>query len=277
MWAKNGMVALPLLMSINDLCLPLSYRVMLAFVAFCCFSSAGYIVNDLVDLPNDRAHPVKRHRPLASGEISVREAMLLMVALLAAGIWFGGSLSLAVCLVLSAYFALSLIYSGFAKSFVALDVVFLVVLHMLRIVIGFLAIDVAISKGEQIVWLVISTLFLASLALSKRCHEWRQVVSAGFEHLPGRGYRKEHMPWLQAAGLALAALAVTTGFVTAAKGLLDVIWALALAAIVVYSWWSSLFSRADQEFVQVFLSGFTGGLFTRRTVSEGPIESRGAQ
>jgi 4-hydroxybenzoate polyprenyltransferase len=150
-----------------------------AFVAYCAASSAAYLVNDLRDVEADRAHPGKRDRPIARGELHVRAAAVLAGALLAVAIalatWLGPA-SLA-CLV--GFVALQVAYSLGLKHVVLVDVLAIAALFVIRAAAGAVAVDVRISP-----WLLVCTGLLALfLALGKRRAELSLVAAEG---APGR-------------------------------------------------------------------------------------------
>lgn len=142
-------------------------RASLAFLIFCAASSAVYLVNDLRDREQDRLHPVKALRPIASGALSPGVATIA-AALLGAGA-LAGALALGppFGLALAAYLALNLLYSVALKHIVILDVMSIAAGFVLRVLGGAAAIGVAVSS-----WLVLCGTFLALfLAFSKRRHE----------------------------------------------------------------------------------------------------------
>lgn len=163
-WLKNGFVLAPIVFSglIGD---PDAWlRNLLAVAAFCAASSATYLVNDVIDREADRAHPVKRWRPIAAGEVSVAAAMAAAVALVAVAVavalWLGGWFPV----ILIAYVALVLLYSALLKRAVFLDVLVVAAGFVLRVVGGAVAINVPVSR-----WiLVVAYLLALYLALGKR-------------------------------------------------------------------------------------------------------------
>ena len=160
-----------------------------AFVAYCAASSASYLANDVRDAPHDREHPVKRLRPIASGELPARLAIGLAVflACLAFGlVAYLGPWSVAF---MAAFLALQAAYSAGLKHVVLIDVLVIAALFVLRASAGAEAVDVHISP-----WLLICTGLLALfLALAKRRAE---LVLVGAEATPGR-------PVLEGYSLAL--------------------------------------------------------------------------
>jgi 4-hydroxybenzoate polyprenyltransferase len=163
-WLKNGFVLAPIVFSglIGD---PGAWlRSLLAVAAFCAASSATYLVNDVIDREADRAHPVKRGRPIAAGEVSVAAAMMTAVVLVAVAmaiaLWLGGWFPT----ILIAYVALVILYSVLLKRAVFLDVLVVAAGFVLRVVGGAVAINVPVSR-----WILVVTYLLALyLALGKR-------------------------------------------------------------------------------------------------------------
>jgi 4-hydroxybenzoate polyprenyltransferase len=166
-WVKNLFVLAPLVFAhrLEDPG-PLA-RSALAFLIFCAASSAVYLVNDLRDREQDRLHPVKARRPIASGALSPGIAALA-AAILGAGSLAGAlGLGPAFGVALGAYLGLNLLYSVALKHIVILDVMSIAAGFVLRVLGGAAAIGVAVSS-----WLVLCGTFLALfLAFSKRRHE----------------------------------------------------------------------------------------------------------
>ena len=149
-WVKNGLVFLPLLFAIDiawsveslDEVPRLLGSLAVLFLAFCSLSSGVYVFNDLTDRHADREHPRKRHRPIASGRVSIPVAVLLTVILTAAGlaaVWYVGTAALMVC---GIYLAINALYCLGAKHVVLLDVFAVGSGYVIRAVSGALAIDV---------------------------------------------------------------------------------------------------------------------------------------
>src|SRR5687768_15124427 len=155
-WTKNLVVLLPLLFGQRLTDLPSVVNAVSAFVIFCALSGVIYLLNDIVDRDADRRHPVKKRRPIASGEVPVPAALALAAALgtvaLAAAFWlrplFGG-LALG-------YVALLALYSGPLKQLVIIDVLTIAIGFVLRAAAGAVAIAVAVGP-----WLYVLTILLA--------------------------------------------------------------------------------------------------------------------
>ena len=137
---------------------------LLAFAAFCMASSSIYVVNDLVDVERDRAHPEKRTRPIASGEVPPRAALFVAAALTAAALAVGFAIGRGFGAALIVYLGTSHFYTFAGKHVVVLDVMLVAAGFVLRAIAGALAIHVPYSD-----WFVLCTLFLAMfIGFSKR-------------------------------------------------------------------------------------------------------------
>jgi len=166
-WSRNGFVLAALVFA-RQLAVPRQVGLALTAAAdFCLLSSAVYLVNDVFDLNEDRNNPVKRYRPIASGRLPARTAMMaaLLLTLLAFAVAWRLGPAFFLCSAL--YLGLNLAYSGFLKQVMLLDVFVIAAGFVLRVVAGGVVIHVAISS-----WLIVCTTLLALfLALSKRRHE----------------------------------------------------------------------------------------------------------
>ena len=195
-WAKNFLVLLPagaahLAPSAN-----LVARLLLAFLAFSMLASAVYLLNDLADLPHDRAHPTKRRRPLAAGELSPRGALVGAIVLVAASIATAIPLPHAFHLMMLLYFATTVSYSLLLKRLAVADVLALATLYAMRLLAGAAAAEVPLSQ-----WFLAFSIFLfLSLALVKRVVELQDKGSGDDSVMPGRGYVGSDVPLLAALG-----------------------------------------------------------------------------
>jgi 4-hydroxybenzoate polyprenyltransferase len=150
-----------------------------AFVAYCAASSAAYVLNDLRDVEHDRAHPIKRGRPIARRELTTEFALVLAAALALCAVGIAAALGYASLVFLVAFLALQVAYSLGLKRVVLVDVVVIAGLFVVRAAAGAAAVDVRISP-----WLLLCTALLALfLGLAKRRGE---LVLVGAEATPGR-------------------------------------------------------------------------------------------
>lgn len=173
-WIKNFFVFAPLLFSKHIFHLEYVIPSLAAFVIFSLSSSAVYILNDIMDAESDRAHPRKKYRPIASGEISQKSAyiflwvLILIIILLL--ILFHKPLFTVVIIL---YILTNFVYSFKIKSVVLLDVFFISFGFMLRVLGGAAAIGVMVSS-----WMILTTIFLSLfLAISKRRGELSQSLN----------------------------------------------------------------------------------------------------
>ena len=163
-WPKNGLVFIALAFTLNLQDVSLLVRSVATFVCFCALSSAGYLLNDVVDIEADRAHPTKRLRPIAAGQVPVNVALGLGVALIVVGLVGTFLISVPLGVLALAYMLLTAVYSTTLKHVVLLDIFAIAAGFVLRAAAGAVAIDVPISP-----WLYIATLLGALLiALGKR-------------------------------------------------------------------------------------------------------------
>ncbi len=166
-WVKNGFVFAALIFSRSITDWHRNARVAAGAFLFCLMSSAVYVFNDILDAPEDRMHPLKRMRPLASGRLGVGTAstVAIMLALFSlGGAWL---LDHTFFIIVVAYGVINLLYSWVLKRVVLLDVFVISAGFVLRVISGGVIIHVEISS-----WLVVcATLLALFLAISKRRHE----------------------------------------------------------------------------------------------------------
>jgi 4-hydroxybenzoate polyprenyltransferase/phosphoserine phosphatase len=228
-WLKNLLVFVPIFAAHLFFSPELVARTLIAFVAFCCCASGGYLINDLLDLQADRRHPQKRLRPFASGRLPLAYALLIAPALVLLGSLLAGMLSGLFLGILLLYFALSLAYSLELKRVALLDILVLASLYTLRIVGG----AAAIASWPS-VWLLGFSMFLfTSLAFVKRYAELVIMRDIEGNHATARGYELSDAELLASKGTAsgYAAVVVLALYITsgAAKALYSrhlLIWAV---------------------------------------------------
>lgn len=166
-WIKNSVVLAALFFAgVADN----SQSVLLALAAagvFCLLSSAIYTLNDIIDREQDKNHPLKKSRPLASGEISVAKATIFLSALTILGFLGARIIGHHLLMISALFFILNVLYSIWLKHIVILDVMAIALGFVFRAYAGAAAIEVPASK-----WMLINTLFLALfLGFGKRRHE----------------------------------------------------------------------------------------------------------
>jgi 4-hydroxybenzoate polyprenyltransferase len=178
-WVKNLFVFAGVIFS-HRLFTPDTGRALGAFVVFCALSGVVYLINDVADRERDRAHPKKRQRPLASGALTVRAAIVAAIVLALASLAASVTLGPAFFATALAYLALLGFYSTRLKHVVIVDVLAVSAGFVLRAVAGAVAIAVEISG-----WLLICTFLIALfLALGKRRHEYLTLDAQAARHRP---------------------------------------------------------------------------------------------
>ncbi|RMF92990.1 MAG: decaprenyl-phosphate phosphoribosyltransferase [Nitrospinota bacterium] len=187
-WVKNLVLFAGLLFSqrlfhLTDLLLSFS-----AFVLFCLLSSAVYICNDFFDVQADREHPSKRFRPLASGKLHPRFALIGLLLLLLVSLPSAFLLRTGFGLVALGYVLLNLLYSRWLKQMVIVDVMAIATGFVLRAMAGAVVIEVEIS-----LWLILCTFLLALfLACNKRRQELVHLRQEARNH---RQILEEYSPY----------------------------------------------------------------------------------
>lgn len=205
-WAKNLLLFVPLLASHRIMEAQLLWSGLLAFIAFGFCASSVYLLNDLLDLPDDRQHPTKRNRPLAAGTLPMLHALFLIPVLLlgafVVALWL---LPIQFSGVLAAYYILTLAYSLWLKRVVMLDVVTLAMLYTVRVVAGAAAMSLVATF-----WILAFCVFIfLSLAFVKRYTELCDARQKGkTEKSSGRGYYPADFELLASLGGASGYISV---------------------------------------------------------------------
>ena len=177
-WTKNAIVYAGVVFDIHLNQLQPMVQATLAFILFCAISSAVYLLNDLVDIEKDRQHPRKRLRPLPSGKLKVRYAIIALVVLVAVAIPAAFLLQVYFGLVLLGYFVMQIAYCFYLKNVVIIDVFTIAAGFVLRAVGGAVVIGVVVSP-----WLLVCTMLLALFqGLSKRRHELILLADGAADH-----------------------------------------------------------------------------------------------
>jgi len=166
-WVKNLLLFAGLIFSQNLFNSQMLFETIYAFFLFCLVSSSVYIINDLLDLKNDRMHPIKSKRPIASGKLKTHSALPFVIFLSGLSLFLSFRLSFYFFIVGLSYFLLNIFYSRYLKHVVILDVMCIAAGFVLRAVAGAVIINVIISP-----WLVVCTTLLALfLGFGKRRYE----------------------------------------------------------------------------------------------------------
>lgn len=205
-WMKNILVFVPLLAAHQITSMSLWLQGLLAFLLFGLCASSVYILNDLLDLTDDRHHKTKRNRPFASGRIKIKHGIMVFPLLLV-GSFATASLLLPwpFLVALVCYYVITIAYSFALKRLMALDVITLALLYTMRIIAGAAALSL-----ELTFWLLAFSMFIfLSLALVKRyaeLHDARLKGKSGKTR--GRGYYPTDLEMLSSLGAASGYLSV---------------------------------------------------------------------
>lgn len=185
-YAKNGLIFLPLLAGHLLMNSTIVCRAMIGFVCFCLIASSVYLINDILDLSSDKQHPIKSNRALASGQLSLGYAWLLIGIFSIVGFILSLSLPIQFSLVLLIYYVISIAYSLQLKQLVLVDVIVLSLLYTIRIIAGMTLLS---SNNSYSPWMLLfSMFFFLSLAFLKRVSELYYLKAMGFKELVGRNY-----------------------------------------------------------------------------------------
>jgi 4-hydroxybenzoate polyprenyltransferase len=188
-WTKNLLVLAGVVFG-GRLLEPAAVAIALAaFAIFCSLSGAVYLFNDVADREADQNHPLKRERPIASGQLSATSAVTAGVVLGMAGVATAFSIGTQFGIVAAAYLAAQVLYSCGLKHVVIVDVLMIAAGFVLRAIAGAVAVNVPIGH-----WLLVCTTLLALfLALSKRRHELTLLAEGATDH---RRILEEYSPYL---------------------------------------------------------------------------------
>lgn len=188
-WIKNLLIFLPFLLA-HRFSFPQFISLILGFFSLSFMASACYIINDVLDIPNDRLHTEKRNRPLAAAQLSTTQAMIWCVLLTGISIALAFILHIRLLPWVLLYGLVSMMYSLYLKKIRFIDILILTGFYMFRVFFGG-----ELSETELTGWFV-STMVMSvfALACSKR---YLELLFSDKETLPGRAYTKEDMPMLQ--------------------------------------------------------------------------------
>lgn len=203
-WTKNLVIFAAIIFSGKLFDPLLLTKTIIAFISMCFLSGAIYIFNDILDFKKDRHHPKKKHRPIASGKISLKTAFLGAAAFFVIAFSLGIIAGKGYLTAAGAYLFLQIAYSSFLKNVVILDIISIAAGFVIRAVAGAWAIGVPISP-----WLLICAALLALfLASAKRKHELLLLKETSGNHRPVLS--EYSIPLLDEISSTLSAATITT-------------------------------------------------------------------
>ena len=209
-WVKNTLVFAPIVAAQSrDLSSLLNNA--FAFIIFCLVASAVYILNDAFDLQNDRNHPIKKQRPLASGSVQISEGLALSAVLFILGLTLSLWIDMQLFWLMSLYVILNVLYSATFKKVRFVDVFFLALFFMSRILAGSITGNVDLT----FVFLAFSGCLFLTLGSIKRLGELILFSNAKMDRIPGRGYRSKDTAYLQliAAASSIVSIACLASYI----------------------------------------------------------------
>jgi len=204
-WLKNGLLFVPLILAHQANETALLVQSFIAFLSFSLCASSVYLLNDLMDLPADRQHKEKKHRPFAAGTLPLQIGFIAHFVLLLVSFALAIMLPAGFFQVLLGYWMLTVLYTLLLKRILLLDLIVLAQLYTIRLVAGAAAVSVVASP-----WLLgFSMALFFSLGMVKRVTE---LINADpdKEQLPGRAYRHDHRRMLTLIGTLCSLVAVIT-------------------------------------------------------------------
>lgn len=162
-WIKNLLIFAPLFFVGKGFTPAKIYPGLLLFAAFSALASSIYILNDLVDAENDRLHPSKKNRPIASGKIKRKEAVTLIIIFFIVATLFSLNFPLKVLAILITYFISNLAYSLWLKRLVIIDIFMVALMYLMRIYAGSKLWDIPLSH-----WIILCTFFAALFLITAK-------------------------------------------------------------------------------------------------------------
>ena len=163
-WLKNAFVFLPIIFSLELFEWNKLIKAVILALAFCLISSAIYVLNDLSDVENDRKHEIKKHRPIASGQITVPGAWILLICLAITGFGMALWVNLYSVLLILTYVFINILYSKWLKRKVIIDCFCIAAGFVLRVMVGGTIVSAGVSN-----WMFLTVIALSLfMAFGKR-------------------------------------------------------------------------------------------------------------
>jgi len=179
-WFKNGFIFIPLIFAKLLFDKLAVLKVIETFVLFCLLSSAIYLINDVIDKEKDKMHPYKSRRPIASGALSVKIAVICSLILVAVSLFFAFKIGYALGLIFLFYLLWNLLYSFYLKNLVIFDIFAVSGNYLLRVYAGAISINVLVSPYLFLIILLFSLL----VSSGKRKHELNLLNEGAMNHRP---------------------------------------------------------------------------------------------
>jgi decaprenyl-phosphate phosphoribosyltransferase len=201
-WIKNVLIFIPLAFTINKLNSEMFLYIILGFIAWSMMASVTYVFNDILDIENDRKHPHKRLRPLASGEVSIKKAWMIVALLLPSALLISFFINVSALGIILLYIVLNWAYSNYLKRTKFVDVFILSSFYILRIIFGAVIVDIELTP-----WFLITCIFIfLGISFYKRKMECSIMKEDGL--ISGRGYTTADKDYLYLLTIICGMIAV---------------------------------------------------------------------
>lgn len=185
-WIKNLVVFIAIIFSGKLFDGNLLLITLYAFFVFCALSSTSYLLNDIIDYPYDRKHPVKKNRPIASGEIKIPEATFLVFIMTLASLIVSLFFSIGFFFLALTFILLHFLYSLYLKKHAVVDIFTISLSFMIRTFAG------EVVTGYHIpIWLLLTIFFVSLFMATVKRHA--ELVSQGRETRESMIFYKEHL------------------------------------------------------------------------------------
>ncbi len=185
-WIKNFIVFTAIIFSGQLFEMNVFFPTLYAFFVFCLLSSSSYVLNDIIDYPYDRKHPVKKHRPIASGLISIPEATFIVFIMTLISLVLSLFLSVPFFFLCLVFILLHFFYSLYLKKFPVVDIFAISLSFMIRALAG------EVASGYHIpIWLLFTIFFISLFMASVKRHA--ELVVHGKETRESLYRYKEHL------------------------------------------------------------------------------------
>jgi len=198
-WIKNVLVFTAPLAAGQILDRDVVLGALLAFVAFCLISATVYLINDVRDVEEDRLHPRKRFRPIASGELSPNAALVLAAVTGVLGFALGFLVSWQLGVTLTVYLVLQVLYSGFLKHLPVVDLSIVASGFLLRAIAGGVATDIPLSQ-----WFLLVAAFGSFFMIAGK--RYSELKSVGAEAGTRRSLLRYSQSYLRFAWMLAAVM-----------------------------------------------------------------------
>jgi len=207
-WVKNILIFMPIVLAHQFDQTIIWFKLAQAFIIFSMIASAIYLLNDLFDIKSDQTHPQKKDRPIAKGQLTKPIIYTAIVILGGVGVVSAFLLDEKFAFVILIYVILNWAYTFKIKKIILLDVIFLSLFYLLRLLAGALIANVALSF-----WFIIfSIFFFLSLGILKRYNELKIMQAKNFLSIDGRSYSVSSINKIFLLGISSSFLALSTLF-----------------------------------------------------------------